>query len=632
MNNIYEEFNCKNKEELYEKVKNKDIEVQPLLDFLDFAKADINNKNKAITSPDILVEYVKSTTLPTKDAGTIIFIDTKNKPVHLKRTRLSRKNDLKDTLKEGLLSGGTRAFLAVSFETPDKRLEDTKSFFEAIGIKIIDTLGYKKEKDLFMSETAGKSYYSTNSFELVSDGNDEYRKEDFSIKDKYADFSSHFASNEVMGLNVVEDIEVIKDILKIGYQHHHQEIFGMIAYDSNENIIFAEELFKGATDSSIVDFKIMARTLLQLEDLKGMAVFHNHPSGNPEPSREDISMTGKVKNMSEMLGIELLDHFIVGKEKTLSFSKDIDYFQSENLRYQNKIGNLRNVGEEKGTYNDKNQLLKVGDKIKTAISNETLVLDIKGDNALLFTGRQFVEAHGIQHNQDKYFWNQGHYYDSLPKEVFADYSKNDMDIMETLDNLISNHYESFVKALITIEKGIEDEDILDELYDRFMDNDGVDLINDYFDDVMYDLGQENTVNEKVGVDLIEKNISSSILEKTEDSNTSILLHKLDGFEDSYLELVEAMQGVDYDFAEAYPLNNSFYDIDIIRWVETSRMHLIKDPGYRKKDNELNKINTQKAVKDNGVTSILNQLKYDKNKAEGKSKNKTSVKSDLEMGI
>src|SRR5690625_1887331 len=94
MNNIYEQFNCKNKEELYEKVKNKDIEVQPLLDFLDFAKADINNKNKAITSPDILVEYVKSTTLPTKDAGTIIFIDTKNKPVHLKRTRLSRKNDL----------------------------------------------------------------------------------------------------------------------------------------------------------------------------------------------------------------------------------------------------------------------------------------------------------------------------------------------------------------------------------------------------------------------------------------------------------------------------------------------------------------------------------------------------------
>lgn len=495
MNNIYEQFNCKSKEELYEKVKNKDIEVQPLLDFLDFAKTGIKNKNKAIKSPDTFVEYVKSTTLPTKDAGTIIFVNNKNKPVHLKRTRLSRKSELRETLKEGLLAGGTRAFLAFSFETPDKRIEDIKSFFETIGMKIIDTLGYEKDKDIFMSETAGRSQYSSNTFELVSDNNDEYTEEDFSLQDKYADFSSHFATNEVMGLNVINDVEKIKEILKIGYQHNHQEIFGMITYDSNENIIFTEELFKGTVDSSIVDFKIMARALLQLEDLKGMAVFHNHPSGNPEPSREDISMTGKVKNMSEMLGIELLDHFIVGKEKTLSFSEELDYFQSGNLRYQNEVGNIRIVGEEKEDYKAKSEALKVGDRIKTSISNETLVLDVKGENTLLFNGRQFVEAYGIQNNQGNYFWSQGYYHDSLPKEVFADYGKNPTDVRESIENIINNHYEDFVKALISIEKGVEDEDVLDELYDRFMDNDGVNFINDYFDDVMYDLEQENRVSE-----------------------------------------------------------------------------------------------------------------------------------------
>jgi DNA repair protein RadC len=516
MNNIYEQFNCKSKEELYEKVKNKDIEVQPLLDFLDFAKTGIKNKNKAIKSPDTFVEYVKSTTLPTKDAGTIIFVNNKNKPVHLKRTRLSRKSELRETLKEGLLSGGTRAFLAFSFETPDKRIGDIKSFFETIGMKIIDTLGYEKDEDIFISETAGRSQYSSNTFELVNDNNDEYTEEDFSLQDKYADFSSHFATNEIMGLNVISDVENIKEILKIGYQHNHQEIFGMIAYDSDENIIFAEELFKGTTESSIVDFKIMARALLQLEDLKGMVVFHNHPSGNPEPSREDISMTGKVKNMSEMLGIELLDHFIVGKEKTLSFSEELDYFQSGNLRYQNEVGNIRNVGEEKEYYKDKIEGLKVGDRIKTAISNETLVLDVKGENALLFNGRQFVEAYGIQNNQENYFWNQGYYHDSLPKELFGDYRKKPIDV-ESMENIINNHYEDFVKALISIEKGIEDENVLDDLYDRFMDNDGVNLINDYFDDVMYDLEQENAVGEAVKI----KEKPESILEELKKNKVKI---------------------------------------------------------------------------------------------------------------
>lgn len=46
-----------------------------------------------------------------------------------------------------------------------------------------------------------------------------------------------------------------------------------------------------------------------------MAIFHNHPSGNPTPSIEDISMTDKVVQMCEALGVEFLDHYVVGKEK-----------------------------------------------------------------------------------------------------------------------------------------------------------------------------------------------------------------------------------------------------------------------------------------------------------------------------
>lgn len=122
-NSLYEEFNCKNEVELYEKIKNQDEDIKPLIEFLDYARANIKNNRQAITSPDTLVEYVKSITLPTKDAGTIIFANTKNHPVHLKRTRLSQRNSIKESLREGLIAGANSVFLAFSNETPDKRIE-----------------------------------------------------------------------------------------------------------------------------------------------------------------------------------------------------------------------------------------------------------------------------------------------------------------------------------------------------------------------------------------------------------------------------------------------------------------------------------------------------------------------------
>ena len=384
---------------------------------------------------------------------------------------------------------------AYNADTPNNRISQIQSLFENIGMKIIDTLGYNKDKDYFTSSSVGRSLYASNSYDLVNDSTNEYINDDFSLKEKYTDFSSHFATNGVIGLSVIDDIQNIKGKLKIGFQHHHQEVLGIIGYNSDEKVILAEELFKGGTDSSLVDLKIIAKKLLQFEDVKGMAVFHNHPSGNPEPSKEDIAMTRKVAQMCDVLGVELLDHFIVGKEKTLSFSEEVGEFQSENFRYQDKISNLRNVSEEGMSYKNATADVERGDVIRTSLSDSTIVLDVRDDYALLFDGRQFIEAYGMQKDQDKFFWNQGHYYDNLPKEIFADYRENTMDTRENLKEIIDNHYKDFVKALITTEKGIEDENILDELYDRFMDNDGVNLLNDYFDDVLYDLEHYNTVSE-----------------------------------------------------------------------------------------------------------------------------------------
>lgn len=582
--NLYREFNCNSKEELYEKIKRQDDEIKPLLEFLDYAKSNIKNNKKAIDSPDVLVDYIKSTNLPTKDTGTIIFVNTKNHPVHLKRTRLSWKNSVKETLKEGLMAGANRVFMAFSSETPYDRMEETKDYFEKIGMKVVDTINYGKENNSFLSKKAGKTYYPSMSYGLANDSEVVYGEKDYSLKNKYEDFTSYLASNELIDLNVVEDTDAIKELLKIGFQHHQQEVFGMLIYDSNEKIIGAEELFKGSTDASIVDLKIMARTLFNYQDVKGFAVFHNHPSGNPTPSSEDIAMTKRLENMTEIFDLEFLDHFIVGKEKTLSFSQEVSGFLSNNISYQDKMERMSTVKEDKSIYDGEKAIVEVGDKIKTALSDETIVLDVDKDNAILFDGRQFVEVSGLQCDNDKFFWNQGNYSYEYPQ-------KKDGTVIDKINKIVDEDYEGFVKAMITIENGIENPELLDELYDRFMNNDGVNLINDYFDELIYDLEYDITSGREKDIEPIEMS-----------SKEKEIFNKIDGFVDAYTDLSNAMYDIDYDFADGYPLDKSFHDIDFISWAEATKRNLTKvknrmkpgkDSKETKKESTIEKLNKLK---------------------------------------
>lgn len=295
-------------------------------------------------------------------------------------------------------------------------------------------------------------------------------------------------------------------------------------------------------------------------------------------------MTNKIKNLTEIFDIELLDHFIVGKEKTLSFSQEVDSFQSENQNYQDKQEEMSLLKEDKSAYNMAEANLRVGDKIKTSLSDETIVLDIDKDNAVLFDGRQFVEVYGLQSNEEKFFWNHGNYSNQYPKN-------KDSNSVDTLNSMIDKDYEGFVKALITLEMGIDNPDLLEELYERYMRNDGVSLINDYFEELVYELEGEIPIT---GNRVLETDVKTNI----EDD----LCNKIDDFINSYVELSNAMYEVDYDFADHYPLDKSFHDIDFIDWAEATKANLSKTD----KEVELGKVS--KETKKESTIAKLNKLK------------------------
>lgn len=73
------------------------------------------------------------------------------------------------------------------------------------------------------------------------------------------------------------------------------------------------------------NYAVAAPREIFLEALKYKAVsiimMHNHPSGDPTPSRNDLESTRKIREAGELIGISLIDHIIIGDNKYMSFSE-----------------------------------------------------------------------------------------------------------------------------------------------------------------------------------------------------------------------------------------------------------------------------------------------------------------------
>ena len=69
----------------------------------------------------------------------------------------------------------------------------------------------------------------------------------------------------------------------------------------------------GTLNSSLVHPREVFKTAI-LSNAANIILFHNHPSGDPSPSQEDISITKRIQEAGTLMGIELLDHVIIGSE------------------------------------------------------------------------------------------------------------------------------------------------------------------------------------------------------------------------------------------------------------------------------------------------------------------------------
>lgn len=112
-----------------------------------------------------------------------------------------------------------------------------------------------------------------------------------------------------------------KMILELG--HAKQEHLVAIYLDTQNRLIEQKTIFIGSVRRSIAE----PREILYYA-CKNMAtsliVVHNHPSGSPDPSENDLHFTQKIKRSCEDIGIVCLDHIIVGKQEYYSFREETD--------------------------------------------------------------------------------------------------------------------------------------------------------------------------------------------------------------------------------------------------------------------------------------------------------------------
>lgn len=102
------------------------------------------------------------------------------------------------------------------------------------------------------------------------------------------------------------------------YVRKKQEHFGVIVLNSQREVVGQKCLFIGTDNRCAVSSRILFWYLCKKE-ANAFIVFHNHPSGNTNPSSEDINITDTLKKCGDLMEIKLLDHVIVGKDNYYSF-------------------------------------------------------------------------------------------------------------------------------------------------------------------------------------------------------------------------------------------------------------------------------------------------------------------------
>ena len=121
------------------------------------------------------------------------------------------------------------------------------------------------------------------------------------------------------GRDLFHSPERVKEFLRRSQADDAQERTGALFLNARNRLLRNEpEIYRGTLDRAVVEPREILRRAL-LTKAAGVILYHNHPSGDPAPSREDREFTRRLASAAEAVGVRLLDHIVVGREGCVSF-------------------------------------------------------------------------------------------------------------------------------------------------------------------------------------------------------------------------------------------------------------------------------------------------------------------------
>ena len=120
--------------------------------------------------------------------------------------------------------------------------------------------------------------------------------------------------NDPPSINCPQDVH---DLLGPEMSVLAQEQLRVLLLDRRNRVLGQRVIYQGNVFSSVVRPAEVFRPAV-VESMPAIIIAHNHPSGDPDPSPEDVLITRKLKQAAELLEIELLDHIVIGGKRHVS--------------------------------------------------------------------------------------------------------------------------------------------------------------------------------------------------------------------------------------------------------------------------------------------------------------------------
>ena len=125
-----------------------------------------------------------------------------------------------------------------------------------------------------------------------------------------------YLKEQIIGENYIQSSENVLDYLRHNLRDRGREVFLVVLLNGRNQVLDIVELFEGTLTTSAVYPREVIKLILE-KDAAAVIFVHNHPSGNPNPSKDDQNLTQKLKAACATIDVQLHDHLIIaGNEYT----------------------------------------------------------------------------------------------------------------------------------------------------------------------------------------------------------------------------------------------------------------------------------------------------------------------------